>query len=79
MDGQEKAEGVGDDESIAAFPFLARVEAPGGSRDRVGGADGLRVDQPGARLRVAASASRTLLRSAARRGCARRRRRHATM
>jgi hypothetical protein len=32
MDGQEQAEGVGDDESLAALGFLASVEAAGATR-----------------------------------------------
>ncbi len=44
--GQKQAEGVGDDEPLAALDLLAGVESPGGNRDRVGGSDGLGVDQP---------------------------------
>lgn len=54
VDGQEQAEGVGDDEPLAALHLLARIETPGGSGNGIGGADGLRVDQVRARLRVAA-------------------------
>lgn len=43
VDGQEQAEGVGDDEPLAALQFLARVEAPGGSRDGVGSTDSHRL------------------------------------
>lgn len=56
VDGQEQAEGVGDDEPLAALDFLTRVEAPGRGGNGVGRAHGLRVDQPGARLGITAVA-----------------------
>lgn len=54
VNGQEHAQGVGDDEPLAALDLLARVEAPGGGGDGIRGADGLGVDQARARLRAAA-------------------------
>jgi hypothetical protein len=50
VNGQEQAEGVGDDEPLAALDLLARVETPGRGWHRVGRANGLPVDQPRARL-----------------------------
>lgn len=41
---------VGDDESLASFDLFARVAAPGRGGHGVCSADGLRVDQPRARL-----------------------------
>ncbi|WYB38315.1 hypothetical protein WJ438_28570 [Streptomyces sp. GD-15H] len=54
MDRDGQAEGVGDQEPLAALDVVARVEVPGRRRGGVGGADGLRVDQPCARLGVSA-------------------------
>ncbi len=54
MDRNEQAEGVGDQEPLATLDLLAGVEAPGCGGDGVSGTDGLRVDQAGARLGIAA-------------------------
>ncbi|MFG2604830.1 hypothetical protein ACGFT2_14985 [Streptomyces sp. NPDC048514] len=52
MDRLEQAERVGDQELLVALDPVACVEAPGRRRNGVGRADGLRFDQPCARLCV---------------------------
>ncbi|KJY32945.1 hypothetical protein VR45_21110 [Streptomyces sp. NRRL S-495] len=54
VDGHQQAEGVGDQEPLAAFDLLAGVESPGRRGHGVSGADRLRVDQSRARLGIAA-------------------------
>lgn len=53
VDGQKQAEGVGDDEPLAALDLLARVKASGPGGNGVGRTHGLRVDQTGTRLGLA--------------------------
>lgn len=53
-DGEQEAEGVGDDVSLASGDFLGRVDSLAGERDGGGGFDALAVDQAGAGLARAA-------------------------
>lgn len=60
-DGDQQAEGVGDDEPLAAVDLLAGVVAAGGAGHGVRALDALRVDDPRRRLRLRAMRQAHLL------------------